>query len=96
MQVTELVRIVEYIEGHYDLEDIEFGRVYKWRPESVVVDCICGERLTLTRSDTTCHECEADYASIVREVLAGQRPKEDEAAHPWRYWCPSEHTGIPC
>lgn len=96
MQVTELVRVIEYVEGHYDLEDIEFGRVYKWHPGSVVVECICGERRTLTRSETTCGECGADYASIVREILAIQRPKGDEAAHPWRYWHPSEHSGIPC
>ena len=32
MQVTELVRIIEYVEGRYDLEDVEFGRVYKcWK-----------------------------------------------------------------
>ena len=96
MQVTELVRIIEYVEGRYDLEDVEFGRVYKWRPGSVVAECICGERPTLTRSETTCGECGADYTSIVREVLAGRRPKGDKAARPWRYWRPSEHTGIPC
>jgi hypothetical protein len=97
LQATELVRIIEHVEGHYDLEYVEFGIVYKWQPGSVVVECICGERLTLTRSGTSCGECGADYTSVAREVLsAGRRPKGDKTTHTWRYWHPSGRAGIPC
>jgi hypothetical protein len=98
VSATEPVRVVEHIEGHYETEDVEFGRVYRWCPESIVLECACGvERLTLTNSKTTCDECGADHASIVREVLAGRQPRRDSDAHPWRYWDPSseEDTGLP-
>jgi hypothetical protein len=38
----------EHTEGHYDVQEVEMGEVYTWRPESVVVECDCGEKLTLT------------------------------------------------
>ena len=41
------MQVIEHIQGHYDVEDVEFGRVYKWHPGSVVVECVCGERLIL-------------------------------------------------
>jgi hypothetical protein len=34
----------ENTEGHYDVQEVEMGEVYTWRPESVVVECDCGER----------------------------------------------------
>jgi hypothetical protein len=32
-----VVRIVERVAEHYDVEEREFGRVYRWRPARVVV-----------------------------------------------------------
>jgi len=97
VRATEPVRVVEHIEGRYEAEDVEFGRVYRWCPGSVVLKCACGvEKLTLTGSTTTCDECGADHASIVREVLVGRRSQRDRDTHPWRYWDPSsEDTGLP-
>ncbi len=43
------------------VQDALFGKVYKWCPESVVVEYKCGERLTLTNLETTCEWCGADY-----------------------------------
>jgi hypothetical protein len=62
---------------------VGFGKVYRWYPERVVVECECGEELTLTVSATACG-CGADHAAVVREALAGLRRPEGEAAHPWR------------
>ena len=89
------MQVIEHIQGHYDVEDVEFGRVYKWHPGSVVVECVCGERLTLTSSAPTCGECGADHASILREVSAGRRPQMDKDARPWRYWRSSKDSGLP-
>ncbi len=93
-----MVRVIECTEGHYDVREVEFGEVYRWRPESVVVECGCGERLTLTGSATTCGECGADHAATVQAELSGRRPErrpEDETLHPWRYAGESEGRGIP-
>lgn len=89
------MQVIEHIEGYYDVEEVEFGRVYRWHPGSVVIECICGERLTLTSSGATCRVCGADHASIVREVLAGWRVQRDKKAHPWRYWHSAEDIEMP-
>ncbi len=74
----------EHTEASYDVQEVEMGQVYTWRPESSVVECECGERLTLTASATTCGVCGADYAAVASEGLDGTR-LGDEAAHPWSY-----------
>jgi len=85
VRVVELVQVIERFAGHYDAEDVGFGTVYKWHPTGVLLQCVCGERLTLTGSTSICGECGAEHTSIVREVLAVRRPQRDEDAHPWRY-----------
>ena len=85
---------IERKEGRYEVQEVEFGRVYRWCPECLVVECDCGERLALTASMTTCHWCRVDHASVVREELATRR-LGDEALHPWRYAGDREDTGLP-
>lgn len=89
-----LVRVVGCVEAHYDVQEVEFGRVYRWCPEGVVVECECGEKPTLTSSITTCGECCADYTATVREKLAARR-LGDESLHPWRYAGDREHVVLP-
>lgn len=84
----------ENTEGHYDVQEVEMGEVYTWHPESVVVECDCGERLTLTASTTTCGECEADHKAVVQDGLSDER-LEDEAVYPWRYAEDREDIGVP-
>ncbi len=93
------MRIVERVEGHYETEDVEFGKIYRWCPESVVVECECGKSLMYTRSAligsvVTC-ECGKDHTARIRGDLVIQMLKEDETVHPWRYWRSSEESGIP-
>ncbi len=95
------MRIIEHTKGHYETEDLgEFGKVYKWCPESVTIECEeCGKRSTHTRfslitSLTTC-ECGKDHTARIREELVIQVLEEDEALHPWRYEHSSKATGIP-
>ncbi len=89
-----MATILERTEGHYDVQEVEFGMVYRWCPESVVVECDCGERPTLTSSSITC-ECGADYAAIVWEEFTARRPEDDELAHPWRSLHYFAATGLP-
>jgi hypothetical protein len=81
-----MTTVVECIEGHYEVEETSYGRTYVWRPEHVVVECDCGERLVMRASETVC-SCGADHADLVREELASRKPS-DEAPHPWEagYW----------
>lgn len=87
------MQVIERVVGHYDVREVEFGRIYRWCPECVVVECDCGERLTLTDSTTIC-ECGADHAAVVCGGLVDRR-SGDEAVRPWRSWRSSEDTGIP-
>jgi hypothetical protein len=89
------MQVIKCTEGHYDVQEVEFGTVYRWCPECVVVECDCGERPTLTRSESTCPECGANHAAIIREELAARRVG-DETRHPWHYAGERQDVGLPC
>ena len=78
------MRIIERIRAYYSVQQVEFGKVYRWCPEGVVVECDCGERLELTASETMCDGCGEDHAVAVREELGARRPG-DRTLRPWRY-----------
>ena len=63
------MRVVERVEAHYEVQQVEMGTVYRWCPEIAVIDCDCGERLALSTSGTDCFMCGADHATLVGEVL---------------------------
>lgn len=92
-----MLTIIERTEGHYEVQEVEFGRVYRWYPKCVNIECECGERLSLTASSTaTCPRCGANHASTLREELTVERV-EDQTLHPWRYDARDlEDAGLPC
>lgn len=81
-----MVRIIERVDVHYEIQNVEMGKVYRWCPQSVVLECTCGEQPTLSAFKTTCPECGADHAGIAEEMKVA-RP-EDKGDHPWRYLQP--------
>jgi len=89
------MQVIERTEGHYDVQEVEFGTVYRWCPECVVVECCCGESPTLTRSESTCPACGAEHAAIIREELSARRVG-DETIHPWHYAENRQEVGLPC
>jgi hypothetical protein len=89
-----VAKVIERVEARYEIQDVEMGKVYKWRPESILVECECGERATLTASEATCEECGAEHKRLVREDLVGMAQK-DQALHPWRYARDRQDAGIP-
>jgi hypothetical protein len=71
---------------------VPFGKVYAWHPGSVVIECDCGERLTLTGSKTVCG-CGADHEATIREELSARKPGGG-GLHPWRYSADREDVGL--
>jgi hypothetical protein len=65
-----MVRVVERTKAHYQVKEMEFGKVRRWRPERLVLECGCGERPTLTSSVTACDGCGKDHMFIFRVETA--------------------------
>ena len=78
-----MVRVLECVGAHCEVLDVQRARVYSWRPATIVLECECGERPTLTSSRITCVGCGADHTDVIREVLE-TRMEEDGGDHPWR------------
>ena len=89
------MQVIERLEEHYEVQEVPFGRSYKWCAECIVLECDCGERRTfkraaLTGSGAVC-ECGADLTTVIQENLQGHQPEvrgqmlEDHEAthHPW-------------
>jgi hypothetical protein len=89
-----LAKVIEYIEAGYEVEEVEMGKVYRWCPESAVVECNCKTEITLTATKTICPECASDHSDIVGEVL--EAGPKDEIERPWRslrpYYMPTRGT----
>ena len=93
-----MAKVIRGAQARYEVQDVDFGKVYKWCPERVVLECGCGGRLYLTSSMTSCEECSADHAVAVREELSQLRQSSDETLHPWRYSYSEDHdedAGLP-
>jgi hypothetical protein len=94
------MRIIEHVEAHYEVQDVDFGKVYKWHPDSAIIECECGKRSTYSQSSligsvATC-ECGKDHMDpIQEEEFITPLPEDDEALHPWRYEPSSKDTGLP-
>ena len=82
---TLVAKITDRARAGYEVEELEHGKIYTWKPETVVVECGCGEETALTPSETTCEECGAEHTGLVREDLSDRQPQGDEDVHPWRY-----------
>ena len=80
-----VAKITDRARAGYEVEEVEYGKIYTWKPETVVVECGCGEETALTPSETTCEECGAEHTGLVRENVPDLQPQGDEDVHPWRY-----------
>ena len=79
-----MVKVLECVGEHYEFQEVQRARVYRWCPATITLECECGERPTLTLSRTTCVGCGADHTDVIAEVLE-TRMEEDEGHHPWRF-----------
>lgn len=92
-----MTNTLERAEGHYEVQEVELGKVCRWCPGRIEIECECGQRLLLTAtSSTACPRCGADHAAILREKLHARRSRRDDTLHPWRYEPQGlEETGLP-
>ena len=63
------MKIIERVAEHYDTQKVEFGRIYRWCPESIALECSkCGKKMTLTRAELihTHPECECGRGHTAR------------------------------
>jgi len=79
-----MVRVLECIGEHYEVQEGPRARVYRWCPATITLECECGERPTLTSLKTTCVGCGADHTDVIAEV-SQTRMEVDEGEHPWHF-----------
>jgi uncharacterized protein YlxP (DUF503 family) len=79
-----VANVIERVRARYEVQDVELGKVYKWRPEHIVVECQCRKKLSLTASATSCTQCGTDHVLTVKEAST-DRHHSDQTLHPWRY-----------
>lgn len=84
------LKVIERVDARYDIQELELGKVYKWLPESLLIECECRQRTALTVSDATCEECGKEHMDLFREALIDhrrgrQRQLGEGELHPWRY-----------
>ena len=59
---------------------MEMGTLYRWCPESVVIECDCGHSFTIEGAKVaSCPRCGADYSGGVGRGLASKPLTEEEA-----------------
>ena len=88
-----MAEVIDRIQARYEVQKVEFGKVYRWCPESILIECSCGETTVLTSSTTICVECGEEHTGLVREALPKRRLKDREL-HPWRYSKNSENDSV--
>jgi hypothetical protein len=88
-----VAKVIERARAGYEVEEVEYGKIYTWQPETVVVECGCGEEANLTHSETACEECGTEHTELVWEDLSDLQPQKDEYVHPWR--CTEDDEGLP-
>ena len=74
-----MVRVIKHAEAHYEVKDVAFGKAYRWRPERIIIECVCGQRPTLTASFTACDGCGTDHAAVFWGELFAGSSDDDEA-----------------
>ena len=89
-----MAKVVERLDEGYEVQEVEFGKVYKWHPERIVLGCECGQRISLSALSTSCVECGSDHLQAIKEASKEGR-HSDQTLHPWRYSEDRQDVGLP-
>ena len=82
-----MAQIIERVQARYESREMPFGKVYRWHPARVALECDCGEKVTLEATSTTtaCGRCGADLGSFVQDIGEREGRLPDKLTHPWFY-----------
>ena len=81
-----MTKILERIEGHYEVHEGPFSRAYVWHPAYVTLECECGERFTLTATSTTATcQCGTDHGPLIHDIQEREGRLPDKIIHPWHH-----------
>ncbi len=77
------MRVVERVAGHYNVEEVEFGKVYKWVPANAHIECDCGQSFTVegATAASSCPRCGTEHTVVV-EGLEDKPLTKEEAYYP--------------
>jgi hypothetical protein len=79
-----VTQIIERVEAHYEVQAVEMGTVYRWCPESIVIECDCSQTFTTEGATVaSCPRCGAEHTGVARE-LGDKLLTEEEAYRPVR------------
>ena len=80
-----VAQVIEHVQAHYEVQAMEMGTLYRWCPESVVIECDCGQSFTVKGAAkvASCPRCGAEHREVARR-LAGKLLTEEEAYRPTR------------
>jgi predicted RNA-binding Zn-ribbon protein involved in translation (DUF1610 family) len=79
------------ITGHYEVQEVPYGKDYKWVPAHALIECDCEQVMDVDTHQTVCPNCGTDHAAVVRKVAG--RYLSDEVLHPWH---PEYEAWIKC
>lgn len=77
-----MTKVKVRVEGHYEVEEIPYGKDYRWVPAHALVECDCGRVMDVDSHHTVCPDCGTDHAAVFEDVA--KRHLADEDLRPWR------------
>ena len=81
-----MTKIVDRVEGHYEVHEGPFSRAYKWHPAYVTLECGCGEQFTLTATSTTATcRCGTDHSALISAIEEREGQLPDKSTRPWHH-----------
>jgi len=75
-----VAQVIEHVQAHYEVHRVEMGTLYRWCPESVVIECDCGQSFTVegAKEVASCPGCGAEHRGGARG-LSGKLLTEEGA-----------------
>ena len=81
-----MTKISARITGRYEVKKAYSAGPNELQPGCIVVECDCGEELTLTSaSPTPTGWCGADHSAFIQDLQEREAKQRDEVTRPWHH-----------